>query len=154
MIELTQYFKKSYIDTFNKLYEVTNGSVILSGSMSLRYRNIIDRDINDLDVNILIDDWNLYKNTLQKHFRIHPNFIIKYDILHYEVYTCFDIKTKLNEFHLFVNYSNDIFDVINGIRLLKPSYHLIDKQMIYDSGQDVEKHLSDIESIKSYLNDK
>jgi hypothetical protein len=146
--------KKSYSDIFDKLYEITNGRVILSGSLSLRYRNIINRDINDLDVNILIDDWKLYKNTLQKCFRIYPNFIIKHSILHYEVYTCLDKDTKLNEFHLFVNHSTDIFDVINDIRILKPDYHLVDKQMIYDSGQDVEKHLNDIELIKSYLSEK
>ena len=146
--------KKSYKDIFDKLYTLTNGSVILSGSLSLKYRNIINRDVNDLDVNILIDDWKLYKTQLQKCFRIYPNFIIKYGILDYEVYTCLDKDTKLNEFHLFVNHSTDIFDVIDGIRILKPDYHLVDKQMIHDSGQDVEKHLSDIELIKSYLSEK
>ncbi len=146
--------KKSYSDIFDKLYEVTNGKVILSGSLSLKYRNIINRDINDLDVNILVDDWNLYKTEVQKYFKVYPNFIIKHGILYYEVYTCLDKETKLNEFHLFINHSTDIFDIMDGIRILKPSYHLIDKQMIYDSGQDVEKHLNDIELIKLYLNEE
>ena len=146
--------KKSYNDIFNRLYTITNGKVILSGSISLRYQNIIDRDVSDLDVNILYDDWQFYKTELQNHFRIYPNVKIKYGILHYDVYTCFDIETKLNEFHLFVNYSNDIFDVINDIRVLKPSYHLIDKQMIFESGQEVHKHSIYIDFIKLYLNEK
>lgn len=79
---------------------------------------------------------------------------INYGILHYDVYTCFDKETKLNEFHLFVNYSKDIFDIINNVRVLKPSYHLIDKKMIYDSGQDIEKHSMDINCIKMSLNEK
>jgi hypothetical protein len=145
--------KKSYNDIFNTLYKITNGKVILSGSLSLKYQNIIDRDVNDLDINILHTDWEMYKTELSNSFRIYPNLKIKNKILQYDVYTCFDIETKLNEFHLFVNYSNDIFDTINQIRVLKPSYHLIDKQMILDSGQDIDKHSADIACIKSYLNE-
>ena len=151
---ISNLIKKSYSNIFDKLYTITNGKVILSGSLSLRFQNIIQRDIHDLDVNILLNDWELYKSEISKHFRVHPNFKITYDILKYDVYTCFDKETKLNEFHLFVNHSNDIFDVINDIRVLKPEYHLIDKQMIYNSGQDIEKHLSDILLIKSHINEK
>jgi hypothetical protein len=151
---INHLIKKSYNNIFNQLYKITNGKIILSGSLSLKYQNIIDRDINDLDVNILSEDWEQYKYELQRIFRIYPEMKIKYDILHYDVYMCLDKETKLNEFHLFVNYSNDIFDVINEIRILKPSYHLIDKQMIYKSGQDTDKHLTDINLIKSYLNEK
>lgn len=146
--------KQSYNQIFTQLYKITNGKIILSGSLSLKYQNIIDRDINDLDVNILSDDWESYKNELYKSFRVYPNMKINYGILHYDVYTCFDKETKLNEFHLFVNYSNDIFDVINDMRVLKPSYHLIDKNMIYESGQDVDKHLNDINCIEKYINEK
>lgn len=151
---ISNLIKKSYNNIFNQLYKITNGTIILSGSLSLRYQNIINRDINDLDVNILFDDWQLYKSELYNSFRIYPNMKINYGILHYDVYTCFDKETKLNEFHLFVNYSNDIFDAINDIRVLKPSYHLIDKNMIYESGQDVDKHLNDINCIKNYINEK
>ncbi len=143
----------SYSNIFDILYKITKGRIILSGSIGLKYRNIIQRNINDLDVNILSDDWELCKPEFQKYFRIYPNVKINYDILKYDVYTCFDSKTKLNEFHLFVNYSDDIFDVIDNIRILKPSYHLIDKQMIRDSGQEIEKHSTDIELIKKYLNE-
>lgn len=151
---LDTLIKKSYSDIFDKLYIITNGKVILSGSLSLRFQNIIQRDVHDLDVNILIEDWELYKSEINKQFRVYPNLKIIYDILKYDVYTCFDKETKLNEFHLFVNYSKDIFDVINDLRVLKPNYHLIDKQMIYNSGQDIEKHLSDIVMIKTHINEK
>jgi len=96
--------KKSYNNIFNQLYKITNGKIILSGSLSLKYQNIIDRDINDLDVNILSEDWEQYKSELQRVFRIYPEMKIKYDILHYDVYRCLNKETKLNEFHLFVNY--------------------------------------------------
>lgn len=150
---INNLIKKSYNTIFNQLYNITDGKIILSGSLSLRYQNVINRDVNDLDVNILLDDWELYKSKLYNSFRIYPNMKINYGILHYDVYTCFDKETKLNEFHLFVNHSNDIFDVINGIRVLKLHYHLIDKQMIYDSGQDIEKHSMDIDFIKMNLNE-
>lgn len=151
---ISNLIKKSYNDIFNRLYNITDGKIILSGSLSLRYQSIISRNVNDLDVNILFDDWESYKSELYNTFRIYPNMKINYGILHYDVYTCFDKETKLNEFHLFVNYSKDIFDIINNVRVLKPSYHLIDKKMIYDSGQDIEKHSMDIDCIKMSLNEK
>lgn len=146
--------KKSYNEIFNQIYRITEGKIILSGSLGLKYQSIIDRDINDLDVNILASDWETYKTKLEKRFRIYPSVKINYGVLKYDVYTCFDKETKLNEFHLFVNYSTDIFKIVNKIRVLKPEYHLIDKQMMYDSGQNTDKHLSDIMNIKTYLDEK
>jgi hypothetical protein len=64
--------KKSYSDIFNELYKITNGKIILGGSLSLRYQTIINRDINDLDVTILAEDWDTYRNVLEKEFRIYP----------------------------------------------------------------------------------
>lgn len=151
---INNLIKKSYSNIFDKLYSITNGNIILGGSLSLKFQNIIQRDAQDLDVTILIEDWELYKSEINKQFRVYPTIKIVYDILKYDVYTCFDKETKLNEFHLFVNHSNDIFDVIGSVRVLKPEYHLIDKQMIYDSGQDIEKHLSDIHMIKTHINEK
>jgi hypothetical protein len=146
--------KNSYNEIFNQIYRITDGKIILSGSLGLKYQSIIDRNINDLDMNILATDWEMYKTKLEKRFRIYPSVKIKYGVLEYDVYTCFDKETKLNEFHLFVNYSNDIFNLIDKIRVLKPEYHLIDKQMMYESGQNPDKHLMDILDIKKYLNEK
>mgnify|MGYP006892314663 CR=1 FL=1 len=92
---INHLIKKSYNNIFNQLYKITNGKIILSGSLSLKYQNIIDRDVNDLDVNILSEDWEQYKSELQRVFRIYPEMKIKYDILHYDVYMCLDKETKL-----------------------------------------------------------
>jgi hypothetical protein len=146
--------KDSYNNIFNQLYDITEGKVILSGSLGLKLQNIIKREVNDLDVNILSYDWEIYKNDIEKSFRIHPSIQVRYGVLEYDVYSCFDKKTKLENFHLFVNYGKDIFLTLNGIRVLNPEVHLIDKEMISKSGQDVNKHEEDIVLIKKYLNEK
>jgi hypothetical protein len=141
----------SYNEIFNQLYQITDGKVILSGSLGLKLQNIIQREVNDLDVNILSSDWVIYKEIIEKSFRIHPNLEIRYGILEYDLYTCFDKINKLNEFHLFVNHGKDVFITLNNIRVLNPIIHLIDKEMIMKSGQDVDKHMQDIILIKNHL---
>jgi hypothetical protein len=69
-------------------------------------------------------------------------------------YSCFDKQTKLENFHLFVNYGKDVYITINDIRVLNPKIHLIDKEMIAKSGQDVDKHEEDIVLLKKHLNEK
>lgn len=146
--------KNTYSEIFNQLYKITDGKVILSGSLGLKLQNIIQREVNDLDVNILSSDWVIYKEIIEKSFRIHPGLEIRYGILEYDLYTCFDKITKLNEFHLFVNYGKDIYITLNGIRVLNPTIHLIDKEMIMKSGQDVNKHVDDIILMKKHLHEK
>jgi hypothetical protein len=145
--------KNSYSEIFNHLYDITEGKVILSGSLGLKLQNIIKRDVNDLDVNILVSDWKIYGSEIEKSFRIHPSIEIRYGVLEYDVYSCFDKKTKLENFHLFVNYGQDVYITLNGIRVLNPKIHLIDKEMIAKSGQDVINHQEDISLIKKYLNE-
>ena len=145
--------KNTYSEIFNQLYKITDGKVILSGSLGLKLQNIIQREVNDLDVNILSSDWVIYKEIIEKSFRIHPGLEIRYGILEYDLYTCFDKITKLNEFHLFVNYGKDVFITLNNIRVLNPKIHLIDKEMIMKSGQDVDKHMLDIILIKNHLHE-
>lgn len=145
--------KNTYSEIFNQLYKITDGKVILSGSLGLKLQNIIQREVNDLDVNILSSDWVIYKEIIEKSFRIHPGLEIRYGILEYDLYTCFDKITKLNEFHLFVNYGKDVFITLNNIRVLNPKIHLIDKEMIMKSGQDVDKHMFDIILIKNHLHE-
>lgn len=139
---------------FTKLYQITEGKVILSGSLGLKLQNIIEREVNDLDVNVLSSDWIEYKEIIEKTFRVYPGVQIRYGILEYDVYSCFDKVTKLNKFHLFVNYGKDVYITINNIRVLRPKIHLIDKEMIVKSGQDIDKHMDDISLIKDYLNEK
>ena len=43
--------------------------------------------------------------------------------------------------------------MVGDIKVLKPEWHLMDKEMIMNSGQDMDKHLMDIEQIKKYLNE-
>lgn len=145
--------KDSYSKIFNHLYDITEGKVILSGSLGLKLQNIIEREVNDLDVNILAPDWKVYRGEIEKSFRIHPSIEVRHGILEYDVYSCFDKKTKLENFHLFVNYGQDVYITLNGIRVLNPKIHLIDKEMIAKSGQDVVKHEKDISEIKKYLNE-
>lgn len=143
----------SYNEIFNQLYNITEGKIILSGSLGLKMQNIIERDVNDLDVNILHLDWLIYKNQLEKSFRIYPGIQIRHGELEYDVYTCFDKKTKLNEFHLFVNYGSNIYVLKDNIRILAPKFHLLDKEIIMKHGENSDKHLEDITLIKSYLNE-
>lgn len=127
----------SYNEIFNQLYKITDGKVILSGSLGLKFQNIIERDVNDLDINILYPDWLIYKSELEKSFRIYPGVQIRHGELEYDVYTCFDKKTKLNEFHLFVNYGNNVFILKENIRILSPQVHLLDKEMIMKHGEKI-----------------
>jgi hypothetical protein len=146
--------EESYNEIFNRLYQITEGKVILSGSLGLKLQNIIQREVNDLDVNVLSSDWEIYREIIEKTFRVYPGLRIRYGILEYDIYTCFDKITKLNKFHLFVNYGTNIFITLNNIRVLNPKIHLIDKEMIAKSGQDVDKHMEDIFLIKNYLHEE
>jgi len=146
--------KGSYNDIFTKLYEVTDGKVILSGSLGLKLQNIIQREANDLDVTFLSSDWKIYNKTIKDLFRVYPGVQIKCGELEYDVYTCFDKITKLNEFHLFVNYAQDVYITLNGIRVFNPKVQLMDKEVIMKNSQDTDKHTQDIFLIKNYLDEK
>ncbi len=144
----------SYNKIFNRLYEITDGKVILSGSLSLKLQNIINRDVNDLDVTFLHSDWEVYSKTIKDLFRVYPGVQIRCGELEYDVYTCFDKVTKLNEFHLFVNYGKDVYVTFNNIRVFNPKIQLMDKEIIMKNGQDTNKHSQDIILIKNYLDEK
>ena len=144
----------SYNEIFNNLYTITDGNIILGGSISLSLLGILDRPSNDLDVMLTNQDWLRYKSKIEKYYRVYPNVQIRYGILEYDVYTCFDKVMKLNEFHLFVNYGQNIYMNFNQMRVFTPKIHLIDKEMIAKSGQEYEKHIEDIKYIKKYLNEE
>lgn len=144
----------SYNEIFNNLHKITEGNIILGGSIALSVLGILHRKSNDLDVMITNEDWLSYKSKIENHYRVLPNLQIRHGILEYDVYTCFDKITKLNEFHLFVNYGQNVYLNVNGIKIFNPKIHLIDKEMIAKSGQEYEKHIEDIKHIKKYLNEK
>ena len=147
--------KNSYNDIFNKLYDITEGNIILGGSAALKIESITDRIPNDLDVMLTNSNWLKYRFEIEKKFRIHPT--IKrtiFDGLEYDSYTCFDKETKLNEFHLFVHYDENISKTINGIQIINTDIILKAKRMLCKVEQDFQKHLNDIKLIENFLNEK
>lgn len=151
--------KDPYNDIFDDLYELTEGNVIISGSLSLKLQGVITREIEDIDVNILKSDWDRYEFILNKKFRMYRGIHIFKPSLgfDFEVYTCLN-NNRLGEFHLFVNHVNDIYNLIEfenkPLRVLKPEFMLKDKQWILETEPELDKHRRDVESIKTWLNGK
>jgi hypothetical protein len=152
------FIKKSYTDIFEDFYNITNGNIILGGSLSLRLQGIIDRDINDIDLNITISDWNKYQSHITKKYKIYHGAVMQlHSIMEYRINTCFSKENK-NEFHLFIHYEKDIFNIIiynnNPIRVFKPELHLLDKEYMLADDISNTKNISDVDLIKKYLNAK
>jgi hypothetical protein len=151
--------KAPYNDIFNDLYTLTEGNVIIGGSLSLKLQGVITREIGDIDVNILKPDWDKYEFILNKRFRMYPGIHILNPKLgfNFEVYTCLN-SNSLGEFHLFLHYVNDIYNIIEfenkPLRVLKPEFMLKDKQWILETEPELDKHRRDVESIKTWLNGK
>lgn len=151
--------KNPYNQIFEDLYTITEGNVIIGGSLSLKLQGVITREIEDIDINILKVDWDKYEFKLNKRFRMYRgNHIFKPSLgFDFEVYTCLN-NNKQGEFHLFLNYVNDIFNVIQiedrVLRVLKPEFMLKDKQWILETEPKLNKHRQDVESIKIWLNEK
>ena len=155
------FIKKSYADIFEDFYNITNGDIIIGGSLSLKIQNIISRDINDLDLDISKSDWYKYESKIIKKYKIYyegitslmPN--VKYEYINN---TCLNKQNK-NEFHLFINnidtkleYNTIIYNN-TPIRVRKPELVLLDKEcMLLDDT--TGKHILDIAIIKKYLNEK
>lgn len=70
------FLKKSYNDILFDIYNITNGDIIVGGSLSLRLQNIIDRDIDDIDLNILNSDWIRYESELNKNYKIYQQMVL------------------------------------------------------------------------------
>jgi hypothetical protein len=153
------FIKKSYSDIFEYFYNVTNGDVILGGSLSLKLQNIICREVNDLDVAINKSDWDNYEHKIIKKYKIYYGQLINLPPkMNHRVCTCFNMENK-NEFHLFINNIEiDMFNIIiyNNIpiRVFKPELHLLDKEYMLTDNVNNMKNMSDVDSIKKYLNEK
>lgn len=149
--------KEPYNQIFEDLYNITEGNVIIGGSLSLKLQGVITRDIEDIDVNILKSDWDKYEFNLNKKFRMYQGIHIFKPSLgfDFEVYTCLN-NDRQGEFHLFLNYVSDIFNIIQHedktLRVLKPEFMLKDKQWILETEPELNKHRQDVESIKVWLN--
>lgn len=148
-----------YGEIFDEIYSITEGNIIIGGSLSLKLQGVISRDISDIDLNILKNDWNIYENILQRKFRLYKgDLIVNQDLgFNFEVYTGFN-KNKCGEFHLFVNYVEDIFNTISSegypIRVLKPEFILKDKLWILETEPELIKHNEDIELIKKWADER
>ena len=153
------YVRKSYVDIFEEFYNITNGDIILGGSLSLRLQNVIDRNINDIDLNITKSDWDKYESDIVNQYKIYQGPVLNLrPHMEYRICTCLT-KQNQNEFHLFINnietnlYNIVIYNDVT-IKVLKPELHLLDKEcMLADDTTNI-KNISDIESIKKYLNEK
>jgi hypothetical protein len=149
--------KDPYNDIFEDLYTITEGNVIIGGSLSLKLQGVITREIEDIDVNILKADWDKYESKLNKTFRMYQGIHIFKPSLgfDFEIYTCLN-NNRQGEFHLFLNYVSDIFNIIQHedktLRVLKPEFMLKDKQWILETEPELNKHRQDVESIKDWLN--
>jgi len=153
------FVKKPYANIFEDFYNITNGDIILGGSLSLRLQGVIDRDINDIDLNITISDWNIYESQIIKKYKIYHGALLNlYPYMEYRISTCLDKQNK-NEFHLFINnIETNLYNVVvyddMFIKVLKPELHLLDKECMLADDPTSKKNLSDINAIKQFLNEK
>jgi hypothetical protein len=150
------FLKKPYADIFEDFYNITNGDIILGGSLSLRLQGVIDRDINDIDLNITISDWNRYQSQITKKYKIYHGALLSLrPHMEYRINTCLT-KQNQNEFHLFINnIETNLYNMVvhDGmfIKVLKPELHLLDKECMLADDPTSKKNLSDINAIKQFF---
>ena len=153
------FVRKSYAEIFEDFYNITNGDIILGGSLSLKLQNVIDRDINDIDLNITKSDWDKYQSQITKKYKIYyGNVLNLHPYMEYRISTCMT-KANQNEFHLFINnIETNLFNIVNyndiKIKVLKPELHLLDKECMLADDITNFKNISDIDSIKRFLNER
>jgi hypothetical protein len=148
--------KKDFKKPIEDFYNITEGNVIFSGSLSLKLLGIIDREINDFDLNITLDNWIKYKTKLDPIFKFYPGVRLNYGWFVVDTYTCFTNTNK--QFHVFVDIiGQEYMEIyIEGIKckLLNPELVLKHKDIILKEESYLTKHVSDIKLIKNYLNEK
>ena len=151
--------KPAYKEIFKELYDITEGNVVIGGSLSLKLRGIIDRKVNDIDVNLSEPDWLKYEQSLNKKFKFYsPTHIINKDnTQNHTILTCTP-KNKNNQFHLFIHHIDFPYEtmVIDSIKykLMSEQFILKDKLWILEDKHDPEldKHSKDVENIKNWIN--
>jgi hypothetical protein len=124
--------------------------------LALKLLGIIDRELNDFDLNISFTDWVKYKSKLDSIFKFYPGIRLNYGWFIVDTYTSFT-NTNL-QFHVFVDLLEQEFEeiYIEGIKckVLKPELVLKHKEIILKEEAYLTKHISDIELVKNYLNEK
>jgi hypothetical protein len=151
--------KPAYKKILKELYDITEGNIVIGGSLSLKLRGIIDREINDIDVSLTESDWLKYKPTLNKNFKFYsPTLIINKDnTQNNTILTCLP-KNKNNQFHLFINHIDYPYEtiIIDSIKykLISEQFILKDKLWMLEDNRNSQsdKHIKDVENIKKWLN--
>jgi hypothetical protein len=151
--------KPAYKKILKELYDITEGNIVIGGSLSLKLRGIIDREINDIDVSLSESDWLKYKSILNKNFKFYsPTLIINKDnTQNNTILTCLP-KNKNNQFHLFINHIDYPYEtiIIDSIKykLISEQFILKDKLWMLEDNRNSQsdKHIKDVENIKKWLN--
>jgi hypothetical protein len=150
------FLNDKYNEILNDLVSITENNIIIGGSTSLILQNAINRNVNDIDVNMDDDCFTKYQSSLEKYFNFYfmgiGNMYIKDNI----IYTCKHLKTK-KLINLFVtknvvNYIKEIDYNEIKIKIIDVKHILLDKIDMVNRNQDIEKHSADIIDIKNYLN--
>lgn len=143
-------------EILNDLINLTENSIIIGGSTSLVLQNIIDRKINDIDVNISENNFIKYQSILETYFNFYFMGIGNMYIKSNTIYTCKHLKTK-KLINLFVTkdvakYVKEIDYNHTNIKIIDAKHILLDKTDMVTRKQDIDKHRADIIKIKKYLN--
>lgn len=149
---LNEYHNEILTDLVN----ITENNIIIGGSISLFLQNIIDRKINDIDVNISDSDFIKYQPILETHFNFYFMGIGNMHIKNNTIYTCKHLKTKklINLFVTknLVNYTKEIDYNNTKIKIINERDILLDKLDMVNRNQEIEKHSKDISRITNHLN--
>jgi hypothetical protein len=149
------FLKNPYNIIFDKFYDITQGCVILGGSCSLKYQNIINREVVDVDINLLKKDWEKYESKLNKHFKFYPNKLLINNKYGFNSINYIGITKDGNDtFDFFIHNIDDIFIIKNNIKLLSAEFILKDKEWILETEPNLTKHIEDIQCIKKWINER
>lgn len=150
------FLNKKYNEILNQLMDITENNIIIGGSTSLVLQNVINRPVNDIDVNIDIHCFIKYQSILEQYFNFYFMGIGNMYIKNNTIYTCKHLKTKklINLFvtENVVKYVKEIDYNGDKIKIIDVNHIFLDKMDMVNRKQDIDKHSADVVKIKKYLN--